>query len=68
MDAGQVRTCGWCATRKPPLVLVGIHEAGAGPGRSTYACRPCMDRLRIVPLSEHPCWSLGAVRYRQAVR
>jgi hypothetical protein len=59
-----VRTCGWCATRVEPLVLVGSHEAGAGPGRAVYACQACVDRLRIVPLSEHPRWSLGAVRYR----
>jgi hypothetical protein len=68
--SGLVPRCGWCKTLLGELIEVGFHEAGSGPGAGIYACPPCLEEHRIVPLDEHPPDSWGGVRYRprEAVR
>jgi hypothetical protein len=42
--------CTWCrkSTRAP--LAVGIVERGTGPSGTAYACPPCRDRRRIIPM------------------
>ncbi|RBM15863.1 hypothetical protein DEH69_17605 [Streptomyces sp. PT12] len=38
----------------PPLVVVAVHHAGSGGGWTHRACRPCLVRERLIPLTFHP--------------
>lgn len=64
--SGMVPVCGWCKTTVGELIEVGFVESGSGPGWFYYACHPCVDEHRILPLDEHPPDSWGGVRYRPA--
>lgn len=54
---------GYCHWHKGPsgtAVLIRIIEQGSGPGAALYACAPCREQRRLVPVDEQP----DAVAYR----
>ncbi|MFI6895280.1 hypothetical protein ACIBM4_14300 [Streptomyces sp. NPDC050256] len=54
---------GWCHWHKGPsgtAVLIRIIEQGSGPGAALYACAPCREQRRLLPVDEQP----DAVAYR----
>ncbi|WP_327711308.1 hypothetical protein OG912_24875 [Streptomyces sp. NBC_00464] len=54
---------GWCHWHKGPsgtAVLIRIIEQGSGPGAALYACAPCREQRRLVPIDEQS----DAVAYR----
>lgn len=48
---------GWCAWHlgiATGVRLINIIEQGSGPGRTQFACPPCMDQHGLVPLTDRP--------------
>jgi hypothetical protein len=69
---GVIAHCGWCekagAVCSGELVVVGFVETNSGPGGWIWACPPCVEESRLLPLDEHPPDSWGGVRYRPRER
>ena len=57
-----METCDWCGYDIDEPIAVGIAHAASGPGRNLYACRPCKEMKRLLPLDQHPAHSLGFPR------
>lgn len=59
----------WCYFCHDPIageapVSVGYRPAPSGPGRLLYADGKCRVAYRVIPLSDHPACTDGAIRYR----
>lgn len=57
-----METCEWCGYDTNRPIAVGIDHANSGPGRTLYACRPCKEKKRLLPLDQHPGDSFGFPR------
>lgn len=44
-------------------ILVAALPRTSGPDVPVYACRPCVERVGLVPLVEHPAGSTGAPQF-----
>jgi hypothetical protein len=58
-----IARCRWCRATLGPLTIVGFIEVGSGPGAFIYACGPCLQGHRLVPLLQHPDDSDGQPLY-----
>ncbi|MDV7220627.1 hypothetical protein [Streptomyces prunicolor] len=51
------RAFGWCAWHKghaENVRLIDVHEQGSGVGGNLFACEPCRETHRLVPLADRP--------------
>ncbi|RMB79950.1 hypothetical protein CTZ28_42960 [Streptomyces shenzhenensis] len=47
--------CSWCKRFSNSIQLIQIDDAGSGPAmRGLYACGPCREVHRLVPLADRP--------------
>ncbi|MFJ8787854.1 hypothetical protein [Streptomyces sp. NPDC102462] len=55
-DTGRPGLCSWCKRLAQDIRLIHAVEAGSGPcpGGSRFACRPCRETHRLVPLAGRP--------------
>ncbi|WP_371670039.1 hypothetical protein OG985_21805 [Streptomyces sp. NBC_00289] len=46
--------CSWHAGYAEGVRLIHAIEQGSGPGRTVFACAPCREQFRLVPLADQP--------------
>ncbi|MGI5436313.1 hypothetical protein ACQEV4_02095 [Streptomyces shenzhenensis] len=52
---GRRGLCSWCGRFATGIELIQAEDAGSGPAmRGLYACGPCREVHRLVPLADQP--------------
>ncbi|MFR0359077.1 hypothetical protein [Streptomyces sediminimaris] len=46
--------CAWHGGMSDTARLVRIIEQGSGPGAALFACAPCREVYRLVPIADQP--------------
>ena len=56
-EVGTPTAFGWCSWHRgnaDGIRLISSIEQGTGPGGTLFACKPCREVNRLIPLADQP--------------